>query len=201
MSWVNRIAIIVMLAIFAVGLVEVVGTIGFDSLKNNTVENPEKTVLAVIGFNQGLNAITPAIRYDIPEKVPVLGGKSTFMINDIPLPDGTDMIILIPALFGWFFFLRWLRQTNISFVAWLLLAVFGTLFFIIFMWVMIKLFWYLVYILSAKALGMTGEQAISAREAVQVKVKDTIFVMILLSIFSVAAMTKIMFEAMRNKDG
>lgn len=201
MGWLNTATIIIMAAFFTVGLFELAGTVGMDALKNKAAEDPGKTVAAAIGFNQGLNAITPAFRYDISEKVPLIGGKRIFLINDIPLPDGTDMIILIPALFLWFLALKGLRG-NINSIWWGIIAIFGTIIIIPAAWMLIKLFWYGIYLWSAKALGWTIQQAKDFRDSVIISLGNVIYGMVLFSAFSVIAMAKVMIDAIwGNKDG
>jgi hypothetical protein len=199
MGWFSRITIVIMAAIFFVGMMELIGTVGISELKETASENPGKTAVSIIGFNQGLNAITPAFQYNISEKVPVIGGKHTIMINDIPVPDGTDMIILVPALLLlWFPILATMRKTNMNMVVWILVAIFGTILFSFFTWALIKIFWYWIYIWSAKSLGWTIEQAIATRESVMGKLGETIYIMLLFAAFSVVAMGKVMWDVIKG---
>lgn len=201
MGWFSRITVVIMAAIFFVGMAELIGTVGINELKETASENPGRTAVSIIGFNQGLNAITPAYRYNISEKVPLIGGRHTIMINDIPVPDGTDMIILVPAiLLIWFPILGVLKKTNMNMVVWILVAIFGTILFSLLTWALIKIFWYWVYIWSAKSLGWSAEQAVETRESVMFKLGETIYIMLLFAVFSVVAMGKVMWDFVKGNE-
>ena len=200
MKFLNGLIWAILIAIFAFGLVEAVQTVGLDQIKNNTEEHPERTVAGLFLFNEGLNGVTPAYRYNISESVPVIGGRYTFMLNDIPLPDGIDMLIVIPALVAWFGILKMLKR-KLTFGAWLLIMIFGTPFFLLFMWIVAKFLWYALFIIGSKMLGMTFAEAQAVREKTVVELADMIYVLAIAAFFSVAAMAKIIYEAIwGNKD-
>jgi hypothetical protein len=186
-----------MIAILLFGLIEGVQQVGVDKLKNETAENPGKAFVGLLLYNEGLNGVTPAFRYDIPEAVPILGGEYTYMINDIPLPDGIDMIIIIPALIAWFGVLKALKK-KMSAGAWLIFALLVTPIFLVLMWVITKFIWLLLFYIGAKMLGMTAAQATAVRENTLVRLAEIIYIMTLIAIVSVVAASKIIYELIKG---
>jgi len=145
-------------------------------------------------FFYGYMGVTPAITKDwlpgfIHEK-----GELLFMIEDLPLPDSTDLFIIIPI----FLLSVWvLRQFPIFKKKWWL-AILIVFIVLLFSWLGLKLLQYHLMLGGAETLGLDKEMVLANRSSLNEGVKNYIPTFIILFLFTSFAIVKI-FMGWRKK--
>jgi hypothetical protein len=177
---------------------------GYNALQNNK-DNPEVKAIAnnislekagsITCFALGYNSITPAFQKDwLPESIQPKGNL-LYMIEDVPLPDTTDFIILGIVALITITILRYtiMRLEGISkwFIAiGILLAV------MIVFWIIIKIVAYNMMTGCAHDLGVSKELALQIRQESINSANKTglVWPIFIFSIFGVITFFKIAFS-------
>jgi len=127
-----------------------------ESFKNNNITLQRKGI-AGASFFISQNAVTPSLMKDwLPPK-----GKYIFILEDLPLLDGTDFIIIIPFLLLAIWICKYI-DTDSAFKNFLFkaLLIIG---FVVFGYVLWKVFMLWLYYWSGQTLGISKEILINFR--------------------------------------
>jgi hypothetical protein len=191
----NGVITAIFIAVFLVGIYSGLKAMGdenvdlfFGNLKNQTNISVQRKGSASLLLFPSLNSITPASRFDwIPPE-----GLHIFMLEDIPLIDGTDFILIIPFLLITIWLLKKVdfesMWKNILFKG---LIYSGVALFGFIIW---KVSMYFVYLWSGMTLGFTREFLISLREEMIISTGNLFLPMMVVSIIASLGLFNSLFK-------
>ena len=146
------------------------------SIHDQTNISLPKKGLAIALFPQTLNSLTPALRNDwLPPK-----GEYTFILEDLPIIDGTDFIFIVPfMLLGMFLLKKW-EEDNLLKAILVKALVFIGIFVITFIsW---KIIMYNLYLWSGSVMGLSKVFLLEFRQLMLGAIENITVPMLILSI-------------------
>lgn len=187
---INKLIIFVMLGFLVFGFFRVIEEAPekeklFETLTNEPVNASRDLFL----FWYGYSGITPAYVNDwLPASINPKG-EHVFLLEDIPLPDSTDLFVIIPLVLSTIFILKHIPYFRKGWgVLWAILIVFVI---ILGGWVALKYVHYQLMYQGAEALHINPELVLEERAKLNTNVKDYVPTMIILFLFSGVAVAKL----------
>lgn len=197
-SIINKILFFIMTAFLLFSAVELMeGLENKKSLVDDMVDNPINTSKGIVKFWYGYTGITPSIMKDwLPSSIHQKE-KYLFIIEDFPLPDNTDLIIITPIILLAIFILRQFDHFRKG--SGILQAILITLFIIILLFLIIKIAQYEIMLQGIKELGLEQEKIISERISVNKNLKDYMPTFIIMSLFMFLSIIKVCTSSFSKK--
>jgi len=196
-SLINKLLIAVMLGFLLFGFVGAMEDIeDKQALIEQFSVDPVNMSKATLFFWYGYSGITPSITIDwLPEKIHPKD-ELLFIIEDMPLPDSTDLFLIIPLVLLTIFVLRRIdffkHGTGIFWAIMIVLAV------ILLSWAGLKILQYNLLLDGIRTLGLSQEALFAKRALLNDGVKDYMPTFIIITLFTFVAVIKVYMGAFNS---
>lgn len=198
LSIVNKILLFIMLGFLVFSLYNTIEEMdNKEELYQEITGNPINTTKGLLLFWYGYSGTTPSYVNDWLPKWIHPKNKFSYMIEDVPLPDSTDLLIIIPLILITFWILR--RFDYFKHGQGLIWSIIIMLLVIIISWVTLKIIHYELMMQGIQSLGLNKEIVLANRMEINQGVKNYVPTFIILFLFTSMAVIKLYAGLFKKK--